>query len=107
MRASVQRRNNIGKPIPLILFASLAARFVRRERFGAARRAFPRQPAQSDNRLTSDLNGSIAVHDGDHIKVKTDLGNIAINTQNSRTPTSSTTAFILKPTEHRRTRNSC
>ena len=39
--------------------------------------SLPRQAAApNDAALTSDLTGSIAVHDGDHIRVKTDLGNI-------------------------------
>ncbi len=71
------------KPIPLILLSSLAAVLFVAASASAKREPLPRGPTHSENRLTSDLSGSIAVHDGDHIKVKTDLGNILIHTQNS------------------------
>ena len=83
MRAPLQRRNNIRKPIPLILIASLAAVLFAAASASARHQRPSPDSAQSDNRLTSDLNGTIAVHEGDHIKVKTDLGNIAINTRNT------------------------
>jgi DUF4097 and DUF4098 domain-containing protein YvlB len=51
----------------------------------ASARHQPAQPntTHSSPRLTSDLNGSIAVHEGDHIRVKTDLGSVNIHTQSS------------------------
>jgi len=71
------------KSIPLILGATLTAVLFAAVS-ASARHGFPApEPTQSGNRLTSDLNGSIAVHDGDHVKVKTDLGNISINTRNT------------------------
>jgi hypothetical protein len=56
--------------------------------FLAASSSARHQPAQPDPshtnpRLTSDLTGSIATHEGDRIRVKTDLGGISIHTQSS------------------------
>src|ERR1700722_2651518 len=83
MKAPVQRRNNLRQRIHLILFASLAAVLFAAVSASARHERSSPDSAQSDNRLTSDLNGTIAVHEGDHIKVRTDLGNIAINTRNT------------------------
>ncbi len=67
----------------MILFASLGAVLFAAVS-ASARHGLPSPgPSQSGNRLTSDLNGTIAVHDGDHMRVKTDLGNISINTRNT------------------------
>jgi Toastrack DUF4097 len=82
MNAPTSRRG-LHKSAPVILFASLAAVLFAAASASARHEPFPASPTHSDNRLTSDLNGSIAVHDGDHIRVKTDLGNISIHTQNS------------------------
>lgn len=71
------------KSVPLILTASLAAVLFAAASASARHESFQAGSKRSDNRLTSDLSGSIAVHDGDHIRVKTDLGNISIHTQNS------------------------
>jgi DUF4097 and DUF4098 domain-containing protein YvlB len=40
--------------------------------------------ARTSPRLTSDLTGSVATHEGDRIRVKTDLGSVSIHTQNSQ-----------------------
>lgn len=82
MKALTPRRGS-RKPIPLILLSSLAAVLFVAATASAKREPLPPGPTHPKNRLTSDLSGSIAVHDGDHIKVKTDLGNISIHTQNS------------------------
>jgi hypothetical protein len=81
MNARISRRG-LHESIPVILFASLAAVLFAAASAAARHEPIPASPTHSDNRLTSDLNGSIAVHDGDHIRVKTDLGNISIHTQN-------------------------
>jgi hypothetical protein len=76
-------RRSLRKPIPLLLFASLAAILFSAASASARHGHLAPDPPQDDNRLTQDLNGTIAVHEGDHIKVKTDLGNVAINTRNT------------------------
>jgi DUF4097 and DUF4098 domain-containing protein YvlB len=76
-------RPGLSKPTPAVLFASLAAVLLVAASASARHEPVPASPSRPDNRLTSDLSGSIAVHDGDHIRVKTDLGNISINTTNS------------------------
>jgi hypothetical protein len=75
--------HGVRKSIPLILCAAAAAVLLVAVSASARHGKPAPDPTQSGNRLTSDLNGSIAVHDGDHIKVKTDLGNISINTRNT------------------------
>jgi hypothetical protein len=57
----------------LLLAASASAR----------RKPVEPNPTHPDNRLTSDLTGSVPTHEGDRIRVKTDLGSINIHTQNS------------------------
>jgi hypothetical protein len=71
------------KPVPLLLSASIAAVLSLAASASARLQILWAPPTQSGNRLTSDLNGSIGVHEGDHIRVKTELGNISIHTQNS------------------------
>ena len=71
------------KSIPQILLVSATALLFAAVSASARRQPASPEPSHSTNRLTSDLSGSIAVRDGDHIKVKTDLGNISIHTQNS------------------------
>ncbi len=67
-----------------ILAASLAAVVLLAAASASARRK-PIDPnaTHPDNRLTSDLTGSVPTHDGDHIRVRTDLGSINIHTQDS------------------------
>ena len=81
---SPQTRNGLPPSISAILIVS-AATILLVAASAWAKRPFWASPTHSDNRLTSDLNGSIGVHDGDHIRVRTDLGNISIHTQNSTT----------------------
>jgi len=76
-------RRDFRKPLGGFFALSLAAVL-----FLAASASARRQPAspnanQSNPRLTSDLSGSIATHEGDRIHVKTDLGSISIHTQSS------------------------
>jgi len=35
----------------------------------------------SGPRLTQDLTGSVPTHDGDHVRLSTDLGNVVVHTQ--------------------------
>ena len=67
----------------------------------------PLRTHASDNRLTSDLNGTIAVHDGDRVKVKTDLGNIDIHTRDPSGSALATTAFTWKRTAAKKMPSSC
>src|SRR5271154_5883039 len=82
LTARISRRD-YRKPFGGFLAASLAA--VLLVAASASARRKPAQPnaANPDNRLTSDLTGSVPTHDGDHIRVKTDLGSINIHTQSS------------------------
>jgi hypothetical protein len=72
-------RNTLGGFLALllagVLFLAASA--------SAHRRAASSGGNQSGPRLTSDLSGSIATREGDHIHVKTDLGAVSIHTQNS------------------------
>src|SRR5271154_2125264 len=82
LTARISRRDS-EKAFGGLLAASLVAVLI-----VAASASARRQPAQPntthpDNRLTSDLTGSVPTHDGDHIRVKTDLGSINIHTQDS------------------------
>jgi DUF4097 and DUF4098 domain-containing protein YvlB len=76
-------RRDFQKPLGGFLILSIAAALFLAA--GASARRRPAQPNanQSSPRLTSDLSGSIATHEGDRIHVKTDLGSISIHTQNS------------------------
>jgi hypothetical protein len=76
-------RSDIRKPFCGFLAASLAAVLV--VALSASARRQPAEPNSThpDNRLTSDLTGSVPTHEGDRIRVKTDLGSINIHTQNS------------------------
>ena len=76
-------RHGFRKSIRSILVGIACRSFLCRGKRVGSSRVFSAGSKHSDNRLTSDLSGSIAVHDGDHIRVKTDLGNISIHTQNS------------------------
>ncbi len=82
MNARTSRRG-FRKSIPVILFSSLAAVLFGAASASAHHSAVPADPTHPDNRLTSDLNGSITVREGERIRVKTDLGNISIHTLNS------------------------
>lgn len=50
---------------------------------GASARDKAKATQNSGQRLTSELNGSVASRDGQHLHFSTDLGNIVIHTQNS------------------------
>ena len=75
--------HGLRKSVPQILLFSAAALLLASVSASARRQPASPEPTHPTSRLTSDLSGSIAVRDGDHIKVKTDLGNISIHTQNS------------------------
>jgi hypothetical protein len=83
MKTPTTNRFGLPKPIPAILVASLGFVLLAAASASARHKPSPPSPAPNDSRLTSDLSGSVAVKDGDHIRVKTDLGNISIHTQNS------------------------
>ena len=76
-------RRGFHQSVPGLLLGSLAAVVLVAASASAKHQLAPAAPARPDNRLTSDLNGSIAVHDGDRVKVRADLGSISIHTQNS------------------------
>jgi DUF4097 and DUF4098 domain-containing protein YvlB len=86
MRGKLTDRNSrrdFRKPLGGIFTISFAA--VLFLAGSASARHQPPQPNtdHSNPRLTSDLIGSIAVHEGDRIRVKTELGSINIHTQSS------------------------
>jgi hypothetical protein len=76
-------RRDYRKPFGGLLAASLAAVLILAASASARRKPAQPNAANPDNRLTSDLSGSVPTHDGDHIRVKTDLGSINIHTQSS------------------------
>jgi hypothetical protein len=83
--AKISRRN-FQEASGRFLAASLAAILI--VAVSASARRKPTQPnaTHPDNRLTADLTGSVPTHDGDHIRVRTDLGSINIHTQSSDKP---------------------
>ena len=76
-------RPGFHKRISPLLLASLFAILFAAVSASAKRQPVPPNPTHSTNRLTADQNGSIALHEGDRIKVKADSGNISLRTQNS------------------------
>jgi hypothetical protein len=62
---------------------SVAAVLIVAVSASARRQPAPPYATHPDNRLTSDLTGSVPTHEGDHVRVKTDLGSINIRTQSS------------------------
>jgi hypothetical protein len=76
-------RRKFRKPLGGFLAASAAAALLLAASASARHQPFPPNATHPDNRLTSDLTGSVPTHEGDHIRVKTDLGSINIHTQNS------------------------
>jgi DUF4097 and DUF4098 domain-containing protein YvlB len=76
-------RRDLRKPLGAIFALSLAACLFLVGSASAHRQAAPAGGGRSNPRLTSDFSASIATHEGDRIRVKTDLGSISIHTQNS------------------------
>jgi len=82
LTARTTRREFRG-PFGGFLAASLAAVLLVAASASARRQPTQRNATHPDNRITSDLTGSVPTHDGDRIRVKTDLGSVNIHTQNS------------------------
>jgi Putative adhesin len=80
--ARISRRNLKG-PFGGFLAVSVAAVLIVAVSASARRQPAPPYATHPDNRLTSDLTGSVPTHEGDHVRVKTDLGSINIRTQSS------------------------
>jgi DUF4097 and DUF4098 domain-containing protein YvlB len=76
-------RRDFRNPFGGILATALAAVLIVAVSAAARREPVQPNPTHPDNRITSDLTGSVPTHDGDHIRVKTDLGSVNIHTQNS------------------------
>ncbi len=76
-------RRDFRKPLGRILALSVAAILFLPASASARHQSPLPNTAHSSPRLTSDLTGSIAVHEGDRIRVKIELGSINIHTQSS------------------------
>jgi DUF4097 and DUF4098 domain-containing protein YvlB len=85
VKARISRRD-FRKPLRGLVALALAAVLFLAASASARRQSATSSGVHANRRLTSDLNGSIAVHEGDRVRVKTDLGSVSIHTQSTGSP---------------------
>ncbi|HUJ30644.1 MAG TPA: hypothetical protein VLY23_05145 [Candidatus Acidoferrum sp.] len=88
LRVSRQRLGRFDGPLHFAVSGGLLAGLLAAGVFASAAAAAtgeaqPEKPPTVGPHLTSQLTGSVATHDGGHLRVITDLGNVVIRTQNS------------------------
>jgi len=83
MRAFASRSLFPRKVSAGIFVAALATCLFLAGSASAHRKAFDSVGSSSGQRITQDLTGSVPTHDGEHVRLSTELGSIAIHAQDS------------------------
>ena len=76
-------QHTLQKSFGVFLIASFAASLFFATTTSARRKPVPPNGSHSGPRVTSELTGSVAVRDGERIRLSTDLGTVIVHTQNS------------------------